>query len=126
MTVTIRRGLLPIGFLLLMLSTTALAEVRIASWNVLHLGWNNGKDFEAMAAVAEQFDLIALQELMEPAALTRLRDILEQRTGIAWRQLTSDAVGRSRYKEHYGFLWRVDKVAYVDGAVSYLDRGELV
>lgn len=119
------RALTLAGLLLLALSTTALAELRIASWNVLHLGWNNGKNIEAMAAVAEQFDFLAVQELMEPAALTRLRDTLEQRTGVPWRQLTSDAAGRSSYREHYGFLWRTDKATYVDGAVSYLDRGDI-
>lgn len=125
MPLSIRQALTLVGLSLLVLSTTAFAELRIASWNVLHLGWHNSKDFETMAAVAEQFDFLAVQELMEPAALTRLRDTLERRTGVAWRQLSSDAVGRRRYKEHYGFLWRTDKVAYVDGAVSYLDPGDM-
>lgn len=87
------------GVFLLALSAAALAELRIGSWNIRHLGWNNGKDFASVARVAEQFDFLAVQELMEPAAaLTKLRDGLEQRTGVAWRQFSSGAVGGGTYE----------------------------
>lgn len=43
-----------------------------------------------IAAAAEQLDFLAVQEPMEPVALTRLRDTLEQRTGVACQQLISD------------------------------------
>jgi endonuclease/exonuclease/phosphatase family metal-dependent hydrolase len=112
------------ALILLGVTAAATAEVRIASWNIRHLGWNNGKDFDAVALVALQFDIIAIQELMEPAALTRLRDRLEGVTGVAWRQLTSQPQGRGRYQEHYGFLWRSDRVRYEQGAATFLDPGD--
>lgn len=36
--------------------------------------------------------------------------------------MASHAVGRSTYKEMYGFVWKDDAIAYEDGAVTYLDR----
>ena len=65
-------------------STAATAELAIGSWNIQHLGWDNGKDMAAVAAVAARFDLLAVQELMDPAALQRLERRLEERTGEAY------------------------------------------
>lgn len=121
MRIPIKLARSAILLLLLTFTTAALAEFRIGSWNLLHFGWNNGKDYNAVAAIASQFDFLAVQELMKPAALARLCDVLEQRTGVVWNQIASGAEGRSTYQEHYGFIWRTDKVKYIGGAVSYLD-----
>lgn len=121
MRISIKKTQLAVLFLLTTFATTALAEFRVGSWNLLHFGWNNAKDYNAVAVIASQFDFLAVQELMKPAALARLRDVLEQRTGVAWNQIASGAEGRSTYQEHYGFIWRTDKVKYIGGAVSYLD-----
>lgn len=102
-------------------SQTAL---RIGSWNLLHLGWDNQKNFLAVAAVAAQFDLLAVQELMDPAALKHLDRKLERYTGVEWRHMASEAEGGQYYKEHYGLLWRPDRVEYTGQAVVYLDQRE--
>src|SRR5690625_1173634 len=81
-------------------------SLRIGSWNLLHAGWDNQKNWSAMAAVAAQFDLLAVQEVMTPAALGRLDRALESYTGVEWAYLASEAEGRTRYQEHYGFVWR--------------------
>lgn len=62
---------------------------------------------------------------MEPAALTRLDSQLESYTGTEWGHLASEAEGRTSYREHYGFIWRTDKVAYADRAVNYADDRDL-
>jgi endonuclease/exonuclease/phosphatase family metal-dependent hydrolase len=110
-----------LGFLLLCLSFSTFAEVRLASWNIQHFGWGEKKDYEAVAAVVERFDLVAIVELMRPEALEELKRRLERRSGEAWGSLASDAIGRSSYREHYGFIWRESAVAYVDGAVVFID-----
>lgn len=46
------------------LSTSA--DALIGSWNIKHLGWNNDKVFDAVTHVANHFDLLAIQELMDP------------------------------------------------------------
>ena len=43
------------------------ADAVIASWNLKHAGWNNGKHLEQVAAVASHMDLIGLQEVMKEA-----------------------------------------------------------
>ena len=106
---------------LLCLSTSLLAEVRIASWNIQHFGWGEKKNYEAVAAVVERFDLVAIVELMRPEALQDLEQRLQRRTGESWASLASEALGRSSYREHYGFIWRESAVSYVDGAVVFID-----
>lgn len=108
------------ALLLLLASAAAGAELRIASWNVEHLGWDNAKSYPAVARVASQFDLLALQEVMAPEAVAELERALEAATQQDWGSLVSHAVGDG-YQEHYAFIWREAAVAYVDGAVVYVD-----
>lgn len=61
---------------------------------------------------------------MSEDALQALAKELTRQTGKHWSSMASHAVGRSSYKEMYGFVWRDDVVAYEDGAVTYLDRND--
>ncbi|MEQ6887391.1 endonuclease [Halomonas sp. CS7] len=104
---------------------TVSADVLVGSWNIEHLGWNNDKAMPQVAHVANHFDLLAVQELMDPAALGALERELEARSGEAWSSMASHALGRGAYEEHYGFLWRESEVAYEDGAVVFIDHGDV-
>ncbi|WP_240761653.1 endonuclease/exonuclease/phosphatase family protein [Nitrosococcus wardiae] len=99
----------------------------MASWNAKHLGWGNQRDWAATAAVVAPYDFVALQEVMNEAAVQHLVEILEQHTGTDWSSLVSEtSVGRSkRYQEFYAFIWREETVDYRGGAVVYLDPGDL-
>ncbi|WP_411839571.1 Ada metal-binding domain-containing protein [Paracoccus sp. ME4] len=96
-------------------------ETYVGSWNALHLGWNNGKDYAAAAKVAASFDLVALQEVMSVEGLEQLEQSVEALTGESWSTMASAAIGRGSYREHYAFLWRDAQVSWVDGALVYLD-----
>ena len=102
----------------------AAAELRLASWNIQNLGWNNDKSYEAVARVASQFDFIAIQELMNEDGLTALVDELETKTNESWGTMFSAPLGTSRYREKYAFIWREGVIEYVDGAVLHLDDRE--
>lgn len=108
--------------LLMLLCGQVFAETRIGTWNLEHLSDRPNKDFKAIAKVAKNVDFMAVQELMSEAALDKLAKELTRQSGEHWSHMASDAVGRSSYKEMYGFVWRDSKVAYEDGAVSYIDR----
>lgn len=101
------------------------ADVLIGSWNIKHLGWDNDKAFHEVAHVANHFDLLAIQELMDTSALALLEATLEEVSGEAWSSMASHELGRGSYTEHYGFLWRKSEVAYADGAVVFLDHGDV-
>lgn len=110
---------------LVLLTTPALAGIRLASWNVRHLGWDNGMNYEAVSKVIGRFDLVAVQEVMDPGAAGKLARHIESVTGDAWGVLTSDVIGRTSYQEGYAFLWRKSAVDYVRGATLYLDPGDV-
>lgn len=111
-----------VAVLLALVLATGQADVRFASWNIKHLGWNNAKAWPVVAATLSEFDLVAIQEVMAPAAIERLESLLEGLTGQGWSHLVSHELGRGRYQEHYAFLWRDSEVRYLEGAVVYLDR----
>lgn len=102
----------------------ASADVNIGTWNLEHLSVRPNKDFQGIAKVAQKVDFLAVQELMNEDALQALAKELTRQTGKHWSSMASHAVGRSSYKEMYGFVWRDDVVAYEDGAVTYLDRND--
>ncbi len=102
----------------------ACADVNIGTWNLEHLSVRPNKDFQGIAKVAQKVDFLAVQELMNEDALQTLAKELTKQTGKHWSSMASHAVGRSSYKEMYGFVWRDDVVAYEDGAVTYLDRND--
>lgn len=118
------RALLPACLILMLSGPIAFADTFIGSWNIEHLGWETGKDMEAVAEVASAFDLLSVQEVMDPVALQELEVRLEARTGTEWSHLVSDLIGRGDYREAYGFLWREDRISWLDGAVVYIDPAD--
>lgn len=108
-----------------MLPTAALADTIIGSWNIKHLGWDNDKAMAEVAHVAQHVDFLAIQELMDPAALAALEQAVEAASGDSWSSMASDNLGRSTYREHYGFLWRDSEIEYDSGAVVFLDSRDV-
>lgn len=105
----IRRWLAAIA---LCVPSLAQADIIIGSWNIQNLGWDNDKRFDKVAHVANHFDIVAIQELMNEAALAQLEAEVEAISGEEWSSMASHALGRSTYREHYGFLWRDTAVSY--------------
>lgn len=119
----IARALLFAG--LLASSCHAVAALSVATWNIQRLGHNNQKSFPMLAKVISHTDFLAIQEVMTSQAVSKLEGEVEKATGESWSSMESDAIGRGSYKERYAFLWRDSKVAYEDGAVSYIDRRDV-
>ncbi|MFJ5535984.1 endonuclease/exonuclease/phosphatase family protein [Vreelandella titanicae] len=108
--------------LCLVFSWPAIADIRIGSWNVQNFGWGEQKSMAAVAQVANQFDILAVQEVMNVEAISFLHALLEGSTGESWSFMHSHLMGNSsRYQEMYAFLWRNSTVNYEDGAVVYID-----
>ena len=93
--------------------------------NIRHLGWNNDKAIAEVAHVAQHVDFLAVQELMDPMALVQLEEAVEAVSGENWSSMASDDLGRSSYREHYGFLWRESEIEYDSGAVVFLDSRDV-
>lgn len=119
--------MIPKGLLLvsLLISAHAVADLSIATWNIQRLGHENQKSYPMLAKVVSHTDFLAIQEVMTDKAVSKLEIEVEKVTGESWTSIESDAIGRGSYKERYAFLWRDSKVAYEDGAVSYLDHRDV-
>ncbi|XGA81513.1 helix-hairpin-helix domain-containing protein [Halomonas sp. CH40] len=106
----------------IVIPSTAWSDIVVGSWNVRNLGWDNGKSFEHVAHVAQHFDLLAIQEVMNEEAIHKLERALEASSEEEWSSMASHALGESSYREHYAFMWRDSTVEYADGAVVFIDN----
>ena len=108
-----------------MLCGQALADIKIGTWNIGHLSTRSNKDIISIAKVAKQVDFLAIQEVMSEEALHKLVHELSVQSRHKWSSMVSHPIGRSSYKEMYGFIWRDDAISYEDGAVVYLDNRDV-
>jgi endonuclease/exonuclease/phosphatase family metal-dependent hydrolase len=98
-----------------------LPKKTVATFNALHLGWNNAKDMLALACVVSHFDVVGLVEVDAPSGVTDLEAELEQLTGEGWSSHVSPwAVGNENGSEFYGYVWR-DAEATMTGALGFYD-----
>ena len=111
--------------LLSLFAPTAVADVLLASWNLKRFGHRPEKRLEVVLDVLDDYEIVALQEVMRAERLADLEKGLEERSDADWSHLCSHAIGRGSYKEAYCFLWRTDRVRYEAGAVVYLDPGDV-
>ncbi|MCP1676645.1 hypothetical protein J2T57_003816 [Natronocella acetinitrilica] len=83
-----------------MITAGTCAELRLASWNIHHLGWDNDKSYEAVAPISAQLDFVAIQELNSDG-LELLVETLERKTGEEWgkSKRKSRTFGRATPKE---------------------------
>jgi hypothetical protein len=114
-----------VAFTILFCSSTIAADLTVATWNIKRLGHGNQTSYKALAHVAKHADLIAVQEVMNEQGIERFVSALRTATGEkGWSVINSHLVGTRSYKEMYSFVFRDSAVAYEDGAVVYLDRGD--
>lgn len=87
--------------------------LRIGTWNLKRLGQGE-KRLDLVAQVIEQqFDVLAVVEVMNPAALQPLLALLP-----GWSaQVSERAVGRSGYFEYYAVLYRTAQSAVTSSGV---------
>lgn len=84
----------------------------VATFNALHLGWDNNKDFAALACIVNHFDVIGLVEVETEEGLEELIEHLEKLSGKNWEyHISQKEVGEDSYKEFYGFVWDTENVS---------------
>jgi len=86
--------------------------VTIASWNIENLGEKS--DIEQRAQVIEHFDIVALQEVEALKGLKNLVSQVETNTGVDWEYVASPLVGSGGAAEYYSFVYRTDRVTYIE------------
>lgn len=102
-------------------SNVAAEEINLASWNVKRLGHQPAKDLAVLTRVMADYDILALQEVMNESLLPEIEQRLERLTAADWEIMCSHAIGRGSYKEAYCFTWRTDRIDYDQGANVFLD-----
>jgi len=99
--------------------TAVPSTIRIATFNALRLGHNNGKSLQKLVDVLSAFDVVALEEVMNEDTLKAVKEILGQATGSPWEYVISGRkIGRSSYKEYYAIIFRTDRTQLLPGSAQ--------
>lgn len=107
---------------LLMIVTMFAQEGYIASFNTLRLG-KAQKDFNYMSKVLKEFDIIGLIEVMNSVGVEKLVKELEKESGTTWRyHISPYAVGSTSYKEYFAYIWKSDRVEFLEARGFYPDE----
>ena len=108
-------------FILLIFPLQLLADtVSIATFNI-RIFSNNSRDESELyqiCALLKEFDFIAIQEVRDTVILDRTVSMLKNQFNLNYKYLASPKIGRG-VKEIYAFLYRIDKVEYLEE--SYVD-----
>lgn len=99
-------------------------KIIIASFNVMRLG-EKEKNYEVMAKVLSNFDLIGIEEVMHEKGLKKLKAHLIKLTGEKWEYIISEnSVGSEGYREYYGYIYRKEKFQEVRKLGFYKEKNE--
>ena len=99
----------------------------VATFNGLHLGWDNNKDMTAFACVVSHFEMIGLVEVDNEGGLQDLESALERVTQTSWTYHISEyPVGNDNGREYYGYIWRDDTVKLVEAVGYYPDTTDAI
>lgn len=101
-------------------------DLVIGSWNIKWFGFykEDKHDYEAMADIVQEFDVMAVQELRGERYEDRLESLRDELTsrGFHYEYIYSDSTGylnnpdntKKDYIEHYAFFWDTDRVKLVN------------
>ena len=99
-------------------------KITIASFNSMRLG-EKEKNYEVMAKVLSNFDLIGIEEVMHEKGLKKLKAYLNRLTGEKWEYIISEnSVGSEGYREYYGYVYRKEKFQEVRKLGFYKEKNE--
>ena len=99
-------------------------KIIIASFNAMRLG-EKEKNYEIMAKVLSNFDLIGIEEVMHEKGLKKLKAHLIKLTGEKWEYIISEnSVGSEGYREYYGYIYRKDKFQEARRIGFYKEKNE--
>ena len=99
-------------------------KIIIASFNAMRLG-EKEKNYEIMAKVLSNFDLIGIEEVMHEKGLKKLKAHLIKLTGEKWEYIISEnSVGSEGYREYYGYIYRKEKFQEVRKLGFYKEKNE--
>ena len=108
-----RRGILVVFVVLVLIAVQAsAAPLTIATWNLRNLG--SSSDVLDRAEIIQQFDIVALQEILSIEGLNNLLACVESITCDDWDVVTSPKVGEGGAAEFYAFMFRTDSVSYIE------------
>ncbi len=100
--------------------------ISIATFNI-RIFSNNSRDESELYQICnliKEFDFIAIQEVRDTVILDRTVKMLKNQFNLNYKYLASPKVGRG-VKEIYAFLYRTDKVEYLEESYVVSDEKDL-
>lgn len=96
----------------------------IGVFNTLRLG-SSKKEYMTLAKAIKNQDVVGLVEVMNREGIEKLTSALESITGEKYDYyLTPYPVGRNKYKEYYGYVWKKNRVHLLKEGGFYEDSAK--
>ena len=97
--------------------------ISIATFNIRIFSNNsrNDKELYQICNLLKEFDFIAIQEVRDTVILDRTVSMLKNQFNLNYKYLASPKIGRG-VKEIYAFLYRTDKVEYLEESYVFSDE----
>lgn len=96
----------------------------IASFNALRLG-ETQKNYKELSKILTLFDIVGLVEVSNRQGVEILTDELEKYTHEKWNyHISPYPVGTKKYKEYYAYIWKADKVQFLNSKGFYDDKND--
>ncbi len=114
-------------FILLIFPLQLFADtISIATFNIRIFSNNSRDDSELyqICNLLKEFDFIAIQEVRDTKILDRTVSLLKNQFNLKYKYLASSKIGR-KVKEIYAFLYRTDKVEYLEESYVVSDEKDL-
>lgn len=95
-------------------------QVTVGSWNSKHLGFDDNRDWAAVAQVVAPYDLIAVQGVKDSETVMKLAASAGAASGAQWAS-SSSAPTAGTVPELAAFLWRADRIEPTGWTGTYPD-----
>ncbi|XP_041351337.1 deoxyribonuclease gamma-like [Gigantopelta aegis] len=115
----------------LLLAVSVSASLKIGAFNIKRLSENTLQShpgrLDILVKILSRYDIAAIEEVMDTDGIKDILHALNSHGGGPYALELSGRLGSTRYKEHYAFIYRTDRVSvrqvyqYPDPR-DYLDR----
>ncbi|XP_050416451.1 deoxyribonuclease-1 [Patella vulgata] len=100
---------------LLLVGVYQINSLKIAAFNIRRLGAHavsNHDALQRMIQIVGRYDIAVIEEVMDLTGIGQIVSGLNSQHGTThYRYIHSDKIGRTSYKEYYGFIYRSDLVS---------------
>ncbi|ESO84987.1 hypothetical protein LOTGIDRAFT_168246 [Lottia gigantea] len=100
--------------LTVVVSVYSVSALHLAAFNIRRLSAravSNTAALDHMIQIVSRYDIAVIEEVMDLTGIGKIVSGLNSKGSVKYAFVHSSKIGRTSYKEYYGFIYRTDKVS---------------